>query len=446
MSERAGGVSVGQYELREVIGRGGMAVVYRARQPRADRDVAIKVIPPPHARSAAAVQRFENEARAAARLQHPHILPVYDVGSDHGEPFLVMAYLPGGTLRQRITRSVLQAESAPEDESQIAGVPLDEVICLTYEIASALDYAHANGIIHRDVKPGNVLLDAQGHAYLADFGIAQLSAAEPPRRGYTPGTYAYMAPEVAAGQPATPASDIYSLGVMIYEMLTTRRPFDVHDRAAVLAAHQFGTIPDLRVLRPDVPPGVKVVVVQALSPEPASRPAHAGALALALARSAGMARLACAPEMNRVPMPEPPPLPDQMQTAPPEEELTPHTPAPAEEESPAVEAPPPAAPVIPAPRASGGPSAGAAVAPSTPTQAAEKTGPRPEVRPAPTLRDRIAGCLMLLNWILALLALLGLILLFTLVLTQGKQPESYLPEPEWIVSLWINHPPISPLG
>ncbi len=304
------GSRLGPYELFEVIGQGGMAVVYRARQPRAGRDVAIKLIAPAYARYPSVVERFENEARAAARLQHPHILPVYDVGVDSSQPYLVMAYLMGGTLRQRLAQRLEAVGASLPDPDlpdtladapipKAAGLPLAEVICLTYEIASALDYAHAQGIVHRDVKPGNVLLDSLGHAYLADFGLAQLADAAARGGVGTPGTYAYMAPEVAAGQPATPASDIYALGIVVFELLAGQRPYEAHTPEEVIAALRHGITADLRSLRPDLPPGVRVAVMQALSRSPESRPAHAGSLALALARASGLERLTCPPEMDR---------------------------------------------------------------------------------------------------------------------------------------------------
>src|SRR5687767_2356697 len=144
------GQTVGEYELLEVIGRGGMSIVYRARQARIDRDVAVKLIVPPYSKHAKLVERFVRESQAVARLQHPHILPVLDVGTLGDQPFMVLAFLPGGTLTRQIASSQ-------------GGLSLNDTICYATEIGAALDYAHAQGIIHRDVKPGNVLIDAQGH-------------------------------------------------------------------------------------------------------------------------------------------------------------------------------------------------------------------------------------------------------------------------------------------
>lgn len=276
------GKTLGEYQLLEVIGQGGMAVVYRARQSRIDRDVAIKLIIPPYSKHPKLVKRFEDEARAVARMQHPHILPVLDVGVQDDQPFMVMTYVSGGTLTRRIATS--------------GGMPLTEVVCIASEIAEALDYAHAQGIIHRDVKPGNVLLDAQGHAYLADFGVALLISGKSAEQDQqTPGTYAYMAPEVVYGAPASRASDIYALGMVIFEMLAGKRAYDVREKDELIAAMTAQPQPDLTEYRPDLPPGVRVAVMQALAADPESRPARASSLALVLTRAAGMDRLPCPP-------------------------------------------------------------------------------------------------------------------------------------------------------
>ena len=268
------GRRLGPYQLLEAIGRGGMGVVYRARQPSVSRDVAIKLIDAPYARHAAFLSRFEREVQAVAHLQHPHILPVYDVGVAAGQPYLVMAYLSGGTLARRI--------AAHPD-----GLPLDEVVRLTAQIAAALDHAHRAGIIHCDLKPGNVLLDERGNAYLADFGLVRMAQEAGLSRGRQPGTPEYMAPEVAAGATPNPASDIYALGMIVFEMLTGRRPFQ-RDEDGQLAERTFVDPADVRRWRPDLPRGVAIVVRQALGASPESRPPQAIALAHALARAAGL--------------------------------------------------------------------------------------------------------------------------------------------------------------
>lgn len=285
MNENLVGLSIGHYQLREIIGQGGMAIVYRASQPRIDRDVAIKVIAAPYARHPAFVRRFEQEMRATAHLQHPHILPVYDVGLDGDQLYMVMAYYSGGTLSRRIAGSP-------------AGLPIEEILCVTIQVAAALDHAHRQGIIHRDVKPGNIMLDGRGNAYLGDFGIAQLADAEAlPAFG----TYAYMAPEIAEGRSASPASDIYSLGMVVAEMLAGHRPFEAHDRAALMEVYETHFKLGIRDARPELPPGIQVVLEQALSRDPVSRPAYASALAQALLRASGVTGLPCA-ETPRTPM------------------------------------------------------------------------------------------------------------------------------------------------
>jgi serine/threonine protein kinase len=269
------GQKLGRYVLREVIGRGGMAVVYRASQPTIGREVAVKVIATGAARHPALLSRFEQGTLSGAKLQHPHILPIYDYGVEGPYLYVVTAYLPGGTLSQRIA---ISAE----------GLALEEVVRITTQLASALDYAHGRGVVHRDVKPGNVLLDGQDNAYLSDFGIAQLLDAVGEVPGVTFGTYAYMAPELIVSSAAGPASDIYALGVVIFEMLTGRRPFEIRDRESFLAVHAEPSTPDILRWRPSLPPGVRVVVAQAMNPDPLARPPHASALAVVLARAAGL--------------------------------------------------------------------------------------------------------------------------------------------------------------
>ncbi|GAB4480851.1 MAG: hypothetical protein Kow00124_28010 [Anaerolineae bacterium] len=268
-AEKLLGRTLGRYTLVELIGLGGMGTVYRARQAQAARDVAIKVVAGPLADRPAFMRRFVQEAQAGAQLQHPHILPIYDVCADSQPPYLVMPYLPGGTLARRIA-------AAP------GGLPPAEVVRVTTQIASALDYLHQRGIVHRDLKPGNILFDADGNAYLGDFGIARLVDQEG-GAGAAPGTREYRAPEVAAGDPATPASDIYALGMVAFEMLTGRRA----DPQMMCSGGLSPLNP--RCWRPDLPPGVGVVLQQALDPEPGGRPARASALAAALSHAFKMA-------------------------------------------------------------------------------------------------------------------------------------------------------------
>ncbi len=274
------GRRLGPYELEEQIGQGGMGVVFRAIQPSVHRTVAVKVIGQPYAQDPAFLSGFETEVRAA-QLQHPHILPVYDVGVDDGHPYLVMAYVGGGTLADAIA-------AAPR------GLPLEDVARITLQIGAALDQAHAAGVLHRDLKPGNVLLDEQGNAYLSDFGVAQVAGEVGIEWLDAPGTRPYMAPEVLGGEPASTASDLYALGVITYEMLTGHRPRTQPNRP-----------PDRRVGSPPpaldaLPPGMRMAVMQALHPDPDARPPSASAFAQTLGR-------AC--ERLAPPIPAPP-IPD----------------------------------------------------------------------------------------------------------------------------------------
>lgn len=269
VSRDLSGHKLGNYELLEVIGWGGMGVVYRARQPVVDRDVAIKLVAEPYAERADLVERFEQEALASARLQHPNILPVYDVGFEGSQPYLVMAYMPGGTLGTLISENP-------------AGLPLARTVQIVGEIASAVDYAHDEGIVHRDIKPGNVFFDAHGHAYLGDFGIALLPSIEDQGAHPPVGTYAYLAPEVAKTRISTPASDIYSLAVVVFEMLAGQRPFQSIDLDGILEEQREHGLPDIRAYRPDLLAGAALVIQQAMAWDPAARPPRASALAAAL--------------------------------------------------------------------------------------------------------------------------------------------------------------------
>src|SRR5258708_23045120 len=200
------GSKFGPYELVEEVGRGGMATVYRAYQPNVDRYVAVKIIHRAVAGDSKALDRFTREARLVARLEHPHILPVYDYDARNDPPYIVMRYLPTGTLKDILEREYL---------------PFDEVSYLLGQIASALDYAHRQGVIHRDIKPSNIMVDADGNAFLTDFGITRLTEGSHALTvtGIAIGTPGYLAPEQGLGVPITGRADIYAPGVMVYEML-----------------------------------------------------------------------------------------------------------------------------------------------------------------------------------------------------------------------------------
>src|SRR5580765_3213282 len=200
-------VIAGRYRLNDVLGRGGMSEVWLAEDLELGRLVAIKLLAPD-----ADTARFEREARAVASLAHPNITQLYDYGEADGRPYMVLEYLPGGTLEQR-----LQTGNRMSDENtwQIAA-----------ELAAGLAHAHSRDVVHRDLKPANVLFDSEGRAKIADFGIARLgNASTLTEDGTVMGTASYISPEQAAGEPATPASDVYSFGVILFRMLTGELPF-----------------------------------------------------------------------------------------------------------------------------------------------------------------------------------------------------------------------------
>lgn len=273
------GTQLGPYSLRERLGSGGGGVVYVAWDQRLEREVALKVVMLAPGAPSDARARFRREAVLAARLNHPNIVPIYDVGeAEHPTPlvYLAMRRLPGRTLAD------LLDERGP--------LPEPEAIRLTTALAEALDYAHRQGVLHRDLKPGNVLLDEEGRPLLADFGIAKaIEAAHGggpealTLTGTTVGTPAYMSPEQAAGQPLDARSDLYSLGVLLYEMLTGRPPFTGSPPQVMRAHLEAMPVPPSR-LRPGLAPALDHVVLKVLAKEPAPRFASGAALADALRR------------------------------------------------------------------------------------------------------------------------------------------------------------------
>jgi serine/threonine-protein kinase len=272
-SERAGEMLAGRYELCEVIGRGAAAVVYRARDRRHDRDVAVKVLRAELTQSLTA-DRFIREIGIAAKLTHPHILPLYDSGEANGQFYYVTPFIQGESLRQHL-------EHVPQLNPR-------ESVVLAHALASALECAHAQGIVHRDLKPENVLL-VSGQALLSDFGIAQvLRLGEDPQRftltGLVVGTPQYMSPEQAAGSGAVDArSDIYSLGCMLYEMLTGEAPFHGDSVQAIIARRFTEDAPNVRERRGEVPRALADLVASMLAREPAERVQTASELVQLLA-------------------------------------------------------------------------------------------------------------------------------------------------------------------
>jgi tetratricopeptide (TPR) repeat protein len=248
---------IGPYVVAGEIGRGGMGVVCRAYDPRLRRDVALKLLPRALVHDRSARERFMTEARAASALDHPHICTVYDIGElEDGRLYLAMALYGRGTLADRLATGRLDAREAAR---------------VALQVASALAAAHRAGIVHRDVKPRNIAFGEDGEARLLDFGIAVLGSAAEGTADSTAGTPAYMAPEQVRGEPVDRRVDVWSLGVVLYEMLTGRRPFAGEDRAALLDAIVRGEPPDVRSLAPHVPRRLAEVVRRALAKDPADR-------------------------------------------------------------------------------------------------------------------------------------------------------------------------------
>jgi class 3 adenylate cyclase len=249
------GKKIGSYEVLEEIGRGGMATVYRARQASVDRDVAIKAIRGGIASDPDAVQRFQREARLIARLEHPHILPIYDFDGAHDPPYLVMRYMETGTLEDVMDQGLL---------------PHNEIAYVMGQVCSALDYAHRQGIVHRDVKPSNIMIDQQGNAFVSDLGIARIAAEAGGRQitatGAIIGTPDYMSPEQAQGRDDVDArADIYALGAMLYQMLSGQVPYSADTPMNVLMKHIHEPLPILPELEPPIPPQAEVVVRKAMA-------------------------------------------------------------------------------------------------------------------------------------------------------------------------------------
>jgi len=252
------GQMIGAYQIVEQIGKGGMATVFKGYHPAMDRYVAIKALLYQFATSEEFIGRFRQEVRLIANLEHPNILPVYDYGEFENVPFLVMRYLDSGTLKDRMDGSSL---TLPEIDHYIV------------QLADALQYAHDQGVIHRDIKPSNVMLDQNDRIFLTDFGIAKLVEGSPQftATGAITGTPDYMSPEQAQGLTIDARSDQYSLGIMLYEMLTGKVPFDAETPMAVILKQIQDPLPPPSLMMPNLHPAIEAVLLKMLSKNPELR-------------------------------------------------------------------------------------------------------------------------------------------------------------------------------
>ena len=244
---------IGIYEVKSELGRGGMATVYRAYDSRFEREVAVKVLPQELLHSDPQFRlRFEREAKIIAQLEHSAIVPVYDVGESDGQPYFVMRYMNGGSLSERIKAGVFNIE----ETLQILGA-----------IAPALDEAHSKGIVHRDIKPSNILFDKRGNPYISDFGIAKLTQAQAGNVTGSAiiGTPAYMAPEQAQGIEVDGRADIYALGIILFEMLTGKQPYEADTPMAVAIKHITDPVPQIRKTNPKLPEGMETIIQKAMA-------------------------------------------------------------------------------------------------------------------------------------------------------------------------------------
>ena len=253
------GQHVGRYHIVEQLGEGGMASVYKAYDTRLERYVAVKVIRVENDRDASFLKRFEREAKALAKLSHPNIVHINDYGDQDGMPYVVMDYLPGGTLKQKMGQAL----------------PYYEAARLLAPVARALDHAHRNGIIHRDVKPANILMTSGGEPMLSDFGIAKILEGEQTSEltgtGVGIGTPEYMAPEQGAGGKIDERADVYALGVVFYELVTGRKPFKADTPMAVVIKHMTEPLPRPSSFVSTLPEGVEHIIYKAMAKKPEDR-------------------------------------------------------------------------------------------------------------------------------------------------------------------------------
>jgi tRNA A-37 threonylcarbamoyl transferase component Bud32 len=264
-SQMIGTVLSGRYKLEAKLGSGGMSTVYLARDTTLDRSVAVKVMHREMSEQEDQLQRFRQEARAVAKLSHPNVVAVIDAGEDGGHPYIVFEYVEGETLKQRINR--------------VGALDPQEALAYAIEIARGLTVAHNRNMVHRDIKPQNVLIDSEGRAKLTDFGISrQLEQDGMTATGRVLGTTDYVAPEQAMGHPVDQRSDVYSLGVVLYEMLVGQVPFHADSQVGVAMKHVNEELPDVQQRRPELSAAAAMVVERATAKDPAQRYQEVGDL------------------------------------------------------------------------------------------------------------------------------------------------------------------------
>ncbi len=273
------GKTIGKYRITDHLGRGGMAEVYKAYQPNLDRYVAIKLMHAFLADEKEFLTRFEREAKVVATLRHPNIVQVYDFDVAEGVYYMVMEFISGETLKARMQ----------ELEAQGEWISLDDSARIILSVGSALKYAHEHGMVHRDVKPANVMITIDGQVILTDFGIAKIvSASNLTASGAMVGTPSYMAPEQGMGQPGDERSDIYSLGVMLYQLVLGRLPYDADTPLAVVLKHINEPLPMPQAIKPDLPDELNRVILKTLAKDPVDRYQKVGELAADLRKAMGM--------------------------------------------------------------------------------------------------------------------------------------------------------------
>ena len=267
------GTTIKGYVLQARLGEGAYGAVYRASQPQVKREVAIKVILPEYANRPDFIRRFESEAQIVAQLEHLHIVPLYDYWREPGGAYLVMRLMKGGSFEHSLR------ENGPWEPAEAAR--------LVDQIASALDAAHKQGVVHRDLKPANILLDEENNAYLSDFGIAKEMGVEAgvTQTGVIIGTPAYLTPEQVQSQPVSAQTDIYALGVVLYELLAGGHPFPDTPTGELVVKHLSQPLPLMRDQRPDVPAEVDEVIQKATSKDPTKRYPDALTMAAAFRRA-----------------------------------------------------------------------------------------------------------------------------------------------------------------